>query len=367
MKWGGEMKQVTLIRRLSLAVAATLFFGSSRTIACTAVSLPLSSNGVVAKSYDWDQGHGTVVLNQSGLEKSALVFSLFESGAKWKAVFPSLTFNQVGREFPLGGVNSAGLTVEVLWLSQSEYPNRDFRPVINELQWIQYQLDRFSTVAEVAANADSLRVSKVYADVHYLACDATGACATFEYIGGKLVVHIGSQVTVPTLTNDTYDASAKHLANFDGFGGRQSVPADDASLSRFVRASALAKDFTGGDAVAAAFSLLDSVGGTSWTKFHIVYEPKEARAHFRTLTHKDIKFSQLSNFNLTCEVGKNKTLLLDMNQALSGDVSSHFVPYSKAQNRAMIDEALNALPPGSVPLGLADRLASYPDSARCAP
>jgi choloylglycine hydrolase len=54
-------------------------------------------------------------------------------------------------------MNEAGLVVEIMWLKESEYPPPDEHPTVNELQWVQYQLDNFATVTEVAANAERLR------------------------------------------------------------------------------------------------------------------------------------------------------------------------------------------------------------------
>ena len=101
------------------------------------------------------------------------------------------------------------------------------RPTLNELQWIQYQLDNFGSVAEMTAAAPGLRVSPVYALVHYLACDKSGACAAFEHIGGKQVVTAGARA----LTNHPYAESAAWAAR------QAQPPAGVGSLARFARAA----------------------------------------------------------------------------------------------------------------------------------
>jgi hypothetical protein len=106
-----------------------------------------------------------------------------------------VTFNQYGREFPAGGMNDAGLVVEIMWLESSEYERPDARPTLNELQWIQYQLDRFATVDEVEAHAAELRVSRVNGKVHYLACDRGGHCAAFGI--RPAAVTLGARVDEP--------------------------------------------------------------------------------------------------------------------------------------------------------------------------
>ncbi len=48
----------------------------------------------------------------------------------------------------------SGLVVEELSYSPTQYPAPDARPALNELQWIQYQLDNHRSVQEVIASVD---------------------------------------------------------------------------------------------------------------------------------------------------------------------------------------------------------------------
>ena len=331
--------------------------------ACTTVEIPRSKEKIVAKSYDWDQGHGMAFVNLSGIAKKAVPMKPGDDPAPWVAKYGSVTFNQHGREFPLGGMNEKGLVVEIMWLNGSGYPPADKRKSVNELQWIQYQLDQHASLAEVEKNADAIRVSNVYAEVHYMVCDASGACGTFEYIGGKLVVHSGASLPYPTLTNNTYSDSKAYYAGFPG----RATPSGESSLARFVRATSLAAGFDPAGSVSsvdAAFSILDSVGGTSYTKFHIVYDPTNKVVRFRTLTHSTIKSVDLAQFDFACAKDRDKTLLYDMNQSDKGDVSKSFKPYSVSENRKLIREGLadveSHLPPGT-----ADKLAAYPSALPC--
>jgi penicillin V acylase-like amidase (Ntn superfamily) len=53
------------------------------------------------------------------------------------------------------GLNEAGLSANILWLAESEYPAFDqSKPGLSVAAWAQYVLDNFSTVQEVA---DALR------------------------------------------------------------------------------------------------------------------------------------------------------------------------------------------------------------------
>lgn len=307
-----------------------------------------------------------VIANLRGLQKSALTLSPLDKPAKWNSKFASLTFNQYGREFPLGGVNEKGLTVEIMWLAGSQTPGLDLRPTVNELQWIQYVLDGFATTAEIVSMADKIRVSKVYADVHYLVCDATGDCATFEYLKGKLVIHTGGNLPVPTLANNTYDAHIQHLAQFAGHGGSRGMPTDPSSLSRFVRATLLAEKYDPQgprSAVDSGFDILDSVR-TPDSVFNIVYESVNGRVHFRTQAFDRIKTAKISDFDLDCSKTQEKTQILDMNQNLDGDVSANFTVYTEAENRRMIDLAFKDVEK-DLPAGVKETVITYPGKLKC--
>ncbi len=178
----------------TFAFTCAFAFASRRAQACTTFLLERDGRTVVGKSYDWDLGHGFVVNNPKGLKKQALPFAPNDRPAEWVSKHASVTFNQYGREFPNGGLNDAGLVVEVMWLDSSRAPAPDKRATVSELQWIQYQLDNFSSVSEMIEAAHKVRVSTVYGKVHYLACDATNACAAFENLDGQLVVVRGQGV-----------------------------------------------------------------------------------------------------------------------------------------------------------------------------
>src|SRR5439155_16235802 len=133
--------------------------------------------------------------------------------ARWRSKYGSVTFNQFGRDHPMGGMNEQGLVVEVMWLRGTDYgKDGDPRPAVNELQFIQHLLDTAADVKEALAAAEKLRIARAHAEVHFLACDKGGACASLEYLGGALVTHAGAALPVPVLTNDTYARSVKHLA-----------------------------------------------------------------------------------------------------------------------------------------------------------
>ncbi|MFP3467964.1 linear amide C-N hydrolase, partial [Leifsonia sp. SIMBA_070] len=54
------------------------------------------------------------------------------------------------------GLNEAGLSTNLLWLAESEYPTPDLsKPALSIAAWAQYVLDNFGSVAQaVAAMSD---------------------------------------------------------------------------------------------------------------------------------------------------------------------------------------------------------------------
>ncbi len=350
------MKNILTYFRLCLFAALYFAPGSQ---ACTAFSLPTSYDKIVAKSYDWTEGHGMVIANPRGLKKSAIVLDPGAKAASWKSLYGSLTFNQSGREFPVSGMNEKGLIVEALWLSSTQTSNDKTLPELNELQWIQYQLDNYSSLEEVKQNAEKIRVHTVYAAVHYFVCDATGECGAFEFLSGKLV-----QSAATALANNTFAESNRYLKALQSSG--RPIPTSGTSLDRFARAVSLAAahDPVGGDARQDAFDILDSVGGTSFSKFHLVYNPTAKVAYFRTRAARKIKTVDLTRIAWDCSATSERALIYDMDLDVAGDVTASFEEYSESENLRMIQKSLKRIE-DHLPAGLDLVLSRYPATLSC--
>jgi hypothetical protein len=318
--------------------------------ACTTFMLERGGERVVGKSYDWYMGQGLVIINKRGVAKQSLPVKPGDRAARWVSRHASVTFNQYGREFPAGGMNDAGLVVEIMWLDSSAYEKADGRPTLNELQWTQYQLDSYATVAEMIAAAPAVRISPVYARVHYLACDKSGACAAFEHIGGKQVITPGARA----LTNHGYAESATWAAK------QPQPPAGTGSLPRFARAARSAAAPPSGDPVAAAFAVLD---GVRWSEsqWNIVYDPVHLRVSFRTRVSRDIKTLDLGKLDPSCA---QAAAVLDIDALAGGDVTGSLRPYAEAANRALIERSVHRIR-GQLPRGAIDLMVAYPSALAC--
>ena len=110
-------------------VAAALLVNAAprAAAACTTFMLERGAERVVGKSYDWYMGQGLVLVNKRGVAKRSLPVKPGDRPAQWQSRHASVTFNQYGREFPAGGMNDAGLVVEIMWLDSSTYEKADDR------------------------------------------------------------------------------------------------------------------------------------------------------------------------------------------------------------------------------------------------
>lgn len=310
--------------------------------ACSAFSSPGINLPVMAKNFDWVLGHGQLNVNQRNVAKRALVRAP-ENGYLWVSKYGSITFNQFGRDLPMGGMNEKGLAIEILWLSTAKFPARDKQEAINEAQWIQFQLDTASTVDEMVRNTGIVRLHKRFAAIHYFACDASGACAVFEPIDGKLKVYRGDEARAKVLTNSEYAESKAFLAQHDGFGGGKSIPMNTYdSLDRFVRLGALSRGMeamtTFEQKAARSFELLLSVQSDFTTVWSIVYDLQGKKLVYknRDLESGRVKEVDLADFEFSCRQPK---LVFDLSGDFEGNIRGKFTPYTYEGNKASVAKA----------------------------
>src|SRR5882757_3939950 len=95
--------------------------------ACTTFLLQGTGALYFGRNLDWFWEDGMVVINPRDMQKSSIVLP-GGTPAKWTSRYGSVTFNQFGREMPFGGMNTAGLVVENMWLDETEYAEPDSRP-----------------------------------------------------------------------------------------------------------------------------------------------------------------------------------------------------------------------------------------------
>lgn len=332
---------------IGLLIAAAPGFG------CTTFVLRDSGMVLFGKNYDWSLGDGLLVVNPRGLARTALVDPGVR-GAAWTSRYGSVTFNQYGVASPSGGINEAGLAIELMWLDESRYPEADQRPVVGNLEWIQYQLDRNATVAEVIASDAEVRIAD-HAPLHYLVADKSGDVAVVEFLGGRMVARRGKDVPVPALANDPYE---NELVSWQR---------GSHSTSRFSRAGRRALDFhAGGERARSldyAFATLRSVAQEGATQWSIVYDLRAGELFFRTRGHDAIRKLSLSGLDFGCGAGVRAVDL----EAPGPDLRAALRPLTTERHRNFLAAVYRKTPfLANTPAARVDQLAAQPLAARCA-
>lgn len=347
-------------RNLIVLILLVTVFGTSDILACTTFCLKNKGEVLFGKNYDWMIGDGMIFVNKRGVSK---ISAAEKKPAHWNSKYGSITFNQYGREAPSGGMNEAGLVIELMWLDDTRYPGPDSRAEVDVLEWIQYNLDTGTSVADVIKSAEAIRISSPV-KLHYLTSDREGNSATIEFLDGKLVAHTGNDLPVATLTNNTY-ASSLDFARKAGAAETNSP----SSFDRFARASKKTSEFVAQaknerEAVDYAFETLADAAQKGYTQWSIVYDQKRGRIYFRTRKSPAIKSLDLNSFDYTCG---SAVKMLDIDTAEKGDAAARFTDYSRSANRDLIERAFNGTDfLKNVPGRLRDIYADIPDKFSCA-
>ncbi|HEX6096612.1 MAG TPA: linear amide C-N hydrolase [Thermoanaerobaculia bacterium] len=281
------MRAIVAILMLAAATAAD---------ACTT----FCTRGLFGRNYDFEIGYGLVMVNKRDVRKTS---QKEVRPAAWTSRYGSLTFNQFGRDSATGGMNEKGLVVELMWLDGTRYPEADARSELGTLEWIQYQLDTASTVAEVIASDAKVRIGQG-APLHYLVADAAGDKAAIEFLDGKMVVHRDANV----LANDPYSESV--------------AAAKRGARDRFARAS---QGMPAATNVDAAFALLDEVAQPH-TQWSIVYDIRNRAVHWRTARNRAKRSVKLASFDFSCAT---PVQIADVD-------SDRFTSYTREQNAALV-------------------------------
>jgi penicillin V acylase-like amidase (Ntn superfamily) len=251
----------------ALTLTVTLSLMTEPATACSRVFW--NDNGqanVVARTMDlYMSDEAELVISPRGLERDGGTGD--DNAATWTSQYGSAAVTAFGVA-ATDGLNEAGLAANLLYLTGSEYAERDESfPGLSNVMIAQYVLDNFATVREALAALDTVQVVATEVvgrtwPLHLSLADAGGDSAVIEFIDGRMVVHHGRDVTV--MTNEpTYGEQIANLANYRPFGGDLSLPGDIDPLSRFVRAATYLETLPAPEnvreAVAGAYSIARNV------------------------------------------------------------------------------------------------------------
>ncbi|WP_366555195.1 linear amide C-N hydrolase [Aquibaculum sediminis] len=250
-----------------LALAFALPLMSETAMACSRVLWNSNDQAnVVARTMDlYMSDEGEFVVSPRGIARDGMTGD--DNAMTWSSKYGASTITAFGIA-ATDGLNEAGLAANLLYLTGSEYGERDESlPGVSNVMLAQYALDNFGTVDEALEGLASIQVVATEVagrawPLHLSLADASGDSAVIEFIDGEMVVHHGRDVTV--MTNEpTYEEQLANLTNYKPFGGELSLPGDIDPLSRFVRASTyletLPEPENVQEAVAGAYSVVRNV------------------------------------------------------------------------------------------------------------
>lgn len=349
-------------------VSSLLFLVPPAADACSTFLMRDGKQLLFGRNFDFFLDGGYVMTNQRGVAKTALIPNS-RNPAQWISKYGSVTFNQVGKEYPYGGMNEAGLVVENMWLDSSTFPVPDGRAPIAELPWIQYQLDNCATVAEVLATGETIRIVQASSPIHFFVADRAGDAATIEFIDGRTVVHRGADLAVPALTNNTYDESMEYLKGHKGFGGSKEIKSTWESLDRFATIASMLGDRGAarrGKEVDRAFKILDTVAQGKGTVWSAVYDMMGQRIMFRSVGNGDVRIVDLEKLDFSCAA---PSLVFDIETPAKGDITRRFESYTTEINRGTVKRTFARYHENNFMMGVTDEmqeyLARFPEMLEC--
>jgi choloylglycine hydrolase len=305
-------------------------------VACVTFVLKNSNSLVFGWNYEFDAGSGFIIANKIGLLKTSFV-PQNEKPLSWISKYGSITFNQWGREFPSGGINDKGLVVVQTMYISTKYPDPDHRPSISELQWIQFQLDNFSTVQEIIDNDKFLRITNNSIPLHYMICDKTGNIAVIEFIDGTMIYHAGNELLFPVLANDSYEDSLIELRKYQGFGATLEIPKNSTGpkSGNFIIATDNVKKYDKiENMINYSFRTLSMSSEPRRTQWTVVFDLKNMDIQFKSLDNNKIKIISLKDFDFACN---STAKMLD----ISTDKADNFIYYNSSIDEDYINKAYN--------------------------
>lgn len=333
---------------LAGVIAATTTLAPVPSQACTrVVYLGANDDVITARSMDWKTDVGTNLwILPRGVERNG------EAGPntpRWTSRHGSVIAS--GYDVATtDGVNEAGLSAQLLWLAESQYPTptKD-KPSLALSLWAQYVLDNFASVSEAVSALEKEPFVIVTASVpgqdrlatlHLSMSDASGDSAIVEYVDGRQVIHHGRQYQVMT-NSPTFDQQLALESYWREIGGTVMLPGTNRAADRFARASfyvdAIPKSEDPVEALASMFGVIRNVSvpygittpdqpNISSTRWRTVVDHKRKLYFFESALTPNTFWVDLKRVDFSPKGGV-RMLDLGPNQrnVFAGDVADRFV------------------------------------------
>jgi choloylglycine hydrolase len=302
----------------------------------------------VGRTQDWTEKAGTAFrLYPRGIARTGAVAA---NPLQWTSKHGSLVLSA----YDMGtheGVNEKGLSAHALYLAGKEvsFGTRDpKRPAIGVMQWVQYYLDNYASVAEAVAaqRKDGFQIEPLILPngfptlVHVSLSDKSGDSAVIEFIGGKPKIYHDKRFTV--MTNEpTYDKQIENLKQYRTFGGDKPLPGERTPTDRFVRAAyyanGLPKPATKGEGAAYMFSVIRNISvpfgspdpdkpNVASTIFRSVIDLTGGRYYFESTYAPNVVWVDFNKLDYSKGAPQMELPVEKLIFSLNGDVTSQLEP-----------------------------------------
>lgn len=336
------------IQQTIIALFVTSLFlilpGYNQLLACS--TFKLQKGNALVYGHNLNEGDigvpGLVFINKRGIFKTGRTWSeiitlgrLNPSSHSWISRYGSVTFNNFGKDFPDGGMNEAGLFIWEM-NEEADYPVNDSLPKLNQMNWMQYILDNYSTTEEAVRSASEIEIDGW--TWHYFVGDAMGNTAAIAFVNGKVIVHSGDDMPIPALFNTPYEREMELLKYFRGFGGNYKPNVEDPNVPRFVRTAVLLDEYDEeSDPVDYGFYMLKTLRVFDDPEWSVIFDASNRSIHFRTRTHPKIKMLEMDKIDFS---NTKPAQVLNISTGYPGDVLPLFQPYTKKMMRTFAEEEL---------------------------
>jgi len=141
---------------------------ASESYSCS--TFKLQKGGQLIYAHNLNQGDmgvpGMIFINKRGVFKIGRTWfelatkdKMNPSNLHWISRYGSVTFNTFAREFPDGGINETGLYIWEMNADFDNYPQNDSLPELDQMNWMQFVLDNYSSVEEVLESLNKIELS----------------------------------------------------------------------------------------------------------------------------------------------------------------------------------------------------------------
>ncbi len=326
------------------AALILLFLIPLHSVGCS--TFKLQKGNILIYGHNLNEGDlgvpGMVFINKRGIFKTGSTWDEIinrepqkVSMHTWISRYGSVTFNNFGKDFPDGGMNEAGLYIWEM-NEDADYPQNDSLPKLNQMNWMQYILDNFSTLEEAIQCASDIEIDGW--GWHFFVGDNQGNTAAIAFADGKVVVHKGKNMPIPALFNTPYDREMELIKYFKPYGGEYEVDINDPEIPRFIKTDVLLNAFNPSEnSVDYGFYMLDKIKVNDEPEWSVIYDARQKEVYFKTRLNPEIKSISMADIDFS---NKEPVLICNMDIKNGGNVLGQFIPYSHQEVRKFTTELI---------------------------